>query len=290
MLGLGVKNDSFPFGMLVPNRNYSSPEYRYGYQGSEKDDEVKGSGNSYTTHFRQLEPRIAKWLSRDPKVTAFETPYSSMSNNPILYNDIKGDTISFRGSGVDTDKVINTYSKQLGNNNISYNEIFDDNGNLTGVDIYEACENIANNGNDELNNELINVINSSHNTRIFKVTTRRRFETDFPKNRGGALASRDSKKIKKYLGNNYFEYVIFMADDFFDHNYSTGDYDYIEYQAPFMMDNTRLHRNIPFNEAVFHETIHISLWQSGRKNTENTVISIMNKYRVLNKILKFRTQ
>jgi RHS repeat-associated protein len=81
-----------------PNRHASSAKYRYGFQGQEKDDEVKGEGNSYTTHFRQLDVRINRWLSRDPKVTAFETPYSSMSNNPIWYNDRLGDTIRYAGS------------------------------------------------------------------------------------------------------------------------------------------------------------------------------------------------
>jgi len=79
--------------MLLPNRHESSNEYRYGYQGSEKDDEVKGEGNSYTTHFRQLDPRVGRWLSIDPKATAFESPYVSMGNNPILHNDVMGDSI-----------------------------------------------------------------------------------------------------------------------------------------------------------------------------------------------------
>ena len=102
--------DYYPFGMLVPNRNYSNNSYRYGYQGSEKDDEVKGEAKSYTTQFRQLDPRIGRWLSRDPKVTAFETPYSSMNNNPILYNDIKGDTIRYVGSEL----FVKQYKKYIG--------------------------------------------------------------------------------------------------------------------------------------------------------------------------------
>jgi len=79
--------------MLLPNRHESSSDYRYGYQGSEKDDEIKGEGSSYTTHFRQLDPRIGRWLSIDPKSTAWESPYVSMRDNPILFNDINGDFI-----------------------------------------------------------------------------------------------------------------------------------------------------------------------------------------------------
>lgn len=73
----------------------NSTGYRYGYQGSEMDNEVKGEGNSYTTHFRQLDPRLGRWLSYDPKATAWESPYVSMGNNPIINNDMLGDTIRF---------------------------------------------------------------------------------------------------------------------------------------------------------------------------------------------------
>ena len=79
--------------MLVPNRHEASESYRYGYQGSEKDNEIKGEGNDYITHYRHLDPRIGKWISIDPKQRAFESPYVSMGNNPIIYNDYAGDTL-----------------------------------------------------------------------------------------------------------------------------------------------------------------------------------------------------
>lgn len=83
------------------NSGYSSffeGSYRYGYQGSERDDEAKGKGNSYTTHFRQLDPRLGRWLSIDPKATPYESPYVSMGDNPILYNDVLGDKIKGKQS------------------------------------------------------------------------------------------------------------------------------------------------------------------------------------------------
>ena len=57
----------------------------------EKDDELKGEGNSYTTEFRQYDPRIGRWLSIDPISMSYESPYASFRNNPIVYNDPKGD-------------------------------------------------------------------------------------------------------------------------------------------------------------------------------------------------------
>jgi RHS repeat-associated protein len=86
-------SDYYPFGMQMPGRNGGNNDYRYGYQGSESDNEVKGQSNSYTTHFRQLDPRLGRWLTIDPKATPFESPYTSMANNPILNNDVLGDTI-----------------------------------------------------------------------------------------------------------------------------------------------------------------------------------------------------
>ncbi|WP_035088283.1 DUF6443 domain-containing protein, partial [Aquimarina muelleri] len=37
-------NDYYPFGMLLPNRHGNSGDYRYGFQGQEMDNEIKGEG------------------------------------------------------------------------------------------------------------------------------------------------------------------------------------------------------------------------------------------------------
>ena len=74
-------NDYYPFGMLLPNRHGSSDSYRYGFQGQEKDDEVKGEGNSIFTEYRNYDPRIGRWQSQDPIFVAWESLYSSYRNN-----------------------------------------------------------------------------------------------------------------------------------------------------------------------------------------------------------------
>ena len=78
--------------MLVPNRNFQSPEYRYGFNGKEKDDEVKGQGLQYDYGFRIYDPRLGKFLSMDPLLDEYPmlTPYQFASNTPIQAIDIDG--------------------------------------------------------------------------------------------------------------------------------------------------------------------------------------------------------
>ncbi|KEZ94010.1 hypothetical protein IL45_02365 [Nonlabens ulvanivorans] len=79
--------------MLLNNRHGSvdSDAYRYGFNGMERDDEVKGEGNSYTTLFRQYDPRLARWKSIDPKSVAWDSPYSFSRNSVLVFNDPLGD-------------------------------------------------------------------------------------------------------------------------------------------------------------------------------------------------------
>jgi len=78
--------------MTVPNRSYSSPSYRYGFNGKEKDDEVKGSGMQYDYGFRIYDPRLGKFLSQDPLFKSFPwyTPYQYAGNKPIKFIDLDG--------------------------------------------------------------------------------------------------------------------------------------------------------------------------------------------------------
>ncbi len=78
-----------PFGMLMPERSVGSANYRYLFNGMEVDNEVSGNGNSYTTEFRQYDPRLGRWKSLDPLMHQFPwmSPYVAFDNNPIYYTD-----------------------------------------------------------------------------------------------------------------------------------------------------------------------------------------------------------
>jgi RHS repeat-associated protein len=83
-----------PFGVLLQNRNFTSEKYRYGFNGQERDDEVKGSGNSINFEFRMHDPRLGRFLSVDPLFASypFESPYNYAGNNPIYLIDKGGKT------------------------------------------------------------------------------------------------------------------------------------------------------------------------------------------------------
>lgn len=102
-------SDYYPFGMGMVGRDASSDGYKYGFNGMEKDDEVKGKGNSYTTFYRQLDPRVGRWLAIDPVTRHDINPYQSFSNSPITRVDPDGDTDYYnkRGKWIGTDGIDN---------------------------------------------------------------------------------------------------------------------------------------------------------------------------------------
>ncbi|WP_395060409.1 RHS repeat domain-containing protein [Flavobacterium sp.] len=81
-----------PFGSLVPNRHGSSTAYRYGFQGQEKDDELKGEGNSLNYTFRMHDPRVGRFFAVDPLTSKYPhyTPYSFSGNKVIQFVELEG--------------------------------------------------------------------------------------------------------------------------------------------------------------------------------------------------------
>lgn len=81
--------------MVMNNRKHvgAAGTYRFGYNGAEKDDEVAGNDNSYSTDYRQYDVRLGRWKTIDPKWQHFpeHSPYNTQFNNPVYWNDPKGD-------------------------------------------------------------------------------------------------------------------------------------------------------------------------------------------------------
>jgi|GEM_PF-5914578 len=113
--------DYYPFGMLMPGRHTNTGDYRYGYNGIELDNEVKGEGNTYTTEFRQYDPRVARWLSLDPLSYKYphQSPYVAMDNNPINVIDpsgLMGEDPPTKGAVVQANEIAKGAIETIGNN------------------------------------------------------------------------------------------------------------------------------------------------------------------------------
>jgi len=82
----------YPFGSLVPNRHGSTADYRYGFQGQEKDDEIKGEGNSLNYTYRMHDPRVGRFFATDPleKKYPWYSPYQFSGNRVIQYVELEG--------------------------------------------------------------------------------------------------------------------------------------------------------------------------------------------------------
>jgi RHS repeat-associated protein len=87
--------DYYPFGQIMPGRKYQAPNSnkpRYGFNGKENDNEVKGEGNQQDYGMRIYDPRLARFLSVDPITADYAelTPYQFASNTPIQAIDLDG--------------------------------------------------------------------------------------------------------------------------------------------------------------------------------------------------------
>lgn len=82
--------DYYAFGMIMPGKSASTPSYRYGFQGQEKDDDISGSGNLNTAEFWQYDTRLGRRWNMDPVVKHHESPYAAFANNPIWLVDPNG--------------------------------------------------------------------------------------------------------------------------------------------------------------------------------------------------------
>ena len=85
-------SDYYPFGMLVPNRHSNSESYRYGFQGQEMDNELKGEGNSLNYEFRMHDPRVGRFFAVDPLTEKFpwNSPYAFSENRVIDGVELEG--------------------------------------------------------------------------------------------------------------------------------------------------------------------------------------------------------
>ncbi|HBG69518.1 MAG: hypothetical protein A2W93_00675 [Bacteroidetes bacterium GWF2_43_63] len=87
--------DYYPFGMLMNDRYENTENYRFGFNGKENDNEVKGTGNQQDYGMRIYDPRLGRFLCADPLIVQGQqypwySPYQFAGNKPIQFIDLDG--------------------------------------------------------------------------------------------------------------------------------------------------------------------------------------------------------
>ncbi|HRP03154.1 MAG TPA: RHS repeat-associated core domain-containing protein [Candidatus Kapabacteria bacterium] len=110
----------YAYGMMIPGFfSNSTPDYRFGFNGMLRDDDVRdekltsdneGRGNSYDFGARILDPRVGRFLSLDPLMGSFpwQSPYLFAGNDPIRFIDVDG---KYK-------KTVNYYQDENGNQTV----------------------------------------------------------------------------------------------------------------------------------------------------------------------------
>jgi RHS repeat-associated protein len=96
---------AYPFGSILSS--VSKGEYRHGFNGQEKVDEISGSGNHNTAEHWEYDTRLGRRWNLDPVIKSWQSGYACFSNNPIVMIDPNGDADFYnqRGRKVGTNGV-----------------------------------------------------------------------------------------------------------------------------------------------------------------------------------------
>jgi|GEM_PF-6335417 len=77
--------DYDPFGMVQPGRNWKRKDYRYTFNGKEQE-----STPWLDFDARMYDNRLSIFLSTDPIIHPYQSPYTAFNNNPVYFIDPSG--------------------------------------------------------------------------------------------------------------------------------------------------------------------------------------------------------
>jgi len=86
-----VKTSTTSTKLICSSDEDFSSDYRFGFNGQEKDNEIAGIGNSNTAQFWQYDTRLGRRWNLDPKPQIRISDYAAFGNNPIIHTDLHGD-------------------------------------------------------------------------------------------------------------------------------------------------------------------------------------------------------
>ena len=125
----------YAFGMPMPGRNFNNGDYRYGFQGQEMDNEIKGNGNSINFKYRMYDPRIGRFFAVDPLASKYpyNSPYAFSENRVIDAIELEGleKVLLFGGADLFSDGQVSSTVVELQNSIQTFSD-----ANNIGADIH----------------------------------------------------------------------------------------------------------------------------------------------------------
>lgn len=103
--------------MALVGRTYSAgSQYRYGFNGKEKSDEVYGESDTYDFGARMQNSRLGRWMSLDPLQQKYPnlSPYAYVANSPIIFIDPDGKRIKLTGTKQDREEMTSQIKRLTG--------------------------------------------------------------------------------------------------------------------------------------------------------------------------------
>ena len=86
--------DYYPFGMQMPDRNdiASGGEYRYGFNGQEKEEDITGSASHTSAEYWMYDSRLGRRWEIDPLFHEYpgQSAYACFNNNAVYFIDPNG--------------------------------------------------------------------------------------------------------------------------------------------------------------------------------------------------------
>jgi RHS repeat-associated protein len=94
--------DYYPFGFPIKERAGVKLDYRYGFNGQEKDNEIYGYSAMLNFLFRMYDARLGRFWAIDPlsKQYPYNSTYAFAENSPIAFGELEGLERYFAASGV----------------------------------------------------------------------------------------------------------------------------------------------------------------------------------------------
>ncbi|MEN9302008.1 MAG: hypothetical protein RL264_437 [Bacteroidota bacterium] len=121
-------------GYTTAVEHWSPAGYRYGFQNQEKDDEIKGAGNSVNYKYRMHDPRVGRFFAVDPLAASYPWNSTYAFSENVVLNAVELE-------GLEKVYVYNVWFDSDGKKNVKFSHCYTDNNlkkNVNKVNYYNG--------------------------------------------------------------------------------------------------------------------------------------------------------